>query len=112
MSKIAFREQTTYNTVDTRVTITADRAIITNGVKERCEIVLRHVLKYEDGIDVETLTETINIARKSAYRVSDIQYALTRLHKEAGVLTMNCHGLYEGVPSAKALWKKIVKTSV
>lgn len=106
---MTFRRATTYNTFDTNVTLTADRTIVSNGIKRRCEIAFRQTLTYEDGIDAETLTEELNKKYKCAYRVSDIQYVLNRLHKDAGVLRINRKGLYEGVPEAKEIWKRLDK---
>lgn len=103
-----FRRTTTYNTKDTVCRVGGERTEIDHGVKKRCELALRAVLRHKDGISTEDCTDHINERLNCLYSTSDIKYALDRLVNE-GLVSMPKYGVWIGTPDALQVWRKLPK---
>jgi len=106
-----FRGSTTYNTKDTVCRVGGERIEVDHGVKKRCELVLRAVLRHENGITTEECTDHINQRLNCLYSTTDVRYALQRLTKE-GLVKMPRYGVWAGTKNALAVWKTLPKEYV
>lgn len=105
-----FRGSTTYNTKDTVCRVGGERIEVDHGVKKRCELVLRAVLRHE-SITTEQCTDHLNKRFNCLYSTSDVLYALRRLNRE-GLITMPKFGVWTGTQNALAVWKSLPKEYV
>jgi len=106
-----FRKGTSFNTHDSSVTV-AERIYVSNGVKRRCELALRGIIRHgSKGIALVDLTAHINTRLNCLYSESDIRYAVGRLIK-ADLVVSTAKDTYRASPAAMDAWKAIPKEMV
>lgn len=112
--QMRFRKQTTFNSHDTKFAREDGRLVISNGVKNRCELAINRLLDAgPKGLTANMLATSLNKKFKgSAYSVSDLSYALNRL-VEAGLVRILDRTadeyVYRVLPSAQIKWKNLSK---
>jgi hypothetical protein len=110
MDKMGFRKQTTYNINDTNY-IKGGRHIIVNGVRQRCELVLRALLRAKRTTSKHLYDYQIQSVlnkrfHNDSYSLTDIQYVLTRL-QSADLVEENEKGAFTSVSGALTTFYKL-----
>ena len=106
-----FRRGTSYNTHDSSVSV-AERINVSNGVKRRCELALRGILRHGGkGVSLIDLTAHLNTRLNALYSEGDIRYAVLRLIKE-GLVSTTAKDTYRASPSALEAWRALPKEMI
>jgi hypothetical protein len=104
MNKMSFRKQTTYNINDTDY-VKDKRHIIVNGVLRRCELVLEALAQAKrtttSGCLYDYNIQSVLDSKfgNESYKLTDIQYAITRLQR-VGLVEESKKGSFSSIPGA------------
>lgn len=109
-----FRRHTTFNSHDTSFERKNGRLIITNGVRQRCELAVNRLVKAGvQGLTAKHLTSQLNKDFKgSSYTESDMSYALGRLVDEGLISVVNPDAdelVYRASRNVAEKWRKLPK---
>lgn len=110
-----FRKQTTFNSHDTSFERKNGRLVITNGVKQRCELAINRLVRAGvQGLTARHLADQLNKTFKgSQYSQDDMAYALGRLVKEELITVVDKNAdelVYRATRNAADKWHRLPKT--